>query len=70
MIYGVGIDVVDIDRIKQTLERTLSLKQKFFTETERSKSIQSLAARFAAKEAHCFFSVRDPFNLVFIQDKF
>ena len=51
MIYGVGIDVVDIDRIKQTLERTLSLKQKFFTETERSKSIQSLAAKFAAKEA-------------------
>ena len=51
MIYGVGIDVVDIDRFKQTLERTPSLKQKLFTETERTKSIQSLASRFAAKEA-------------------
>ncbi len=51
MIFGVGIDVVDIDRFKQTLERTPSLKQKLFTEAERIKSIESLAARFAAKEA-------------------
>jgi holo-[acyl-carrier protein] synthase len=51
MIIGVGIDVVDIDRFKQSLERTHGLKQKFFTEAERIKSIQSLAARFAAKEA-------------------
>jgi holo-[acyl-carrier protein] synthase len=51
MINGVGIDVVDIDRFKQALERTPSLKQKLFTEAERTKSIQSLAARFAAKEA-------------------
>ena len=51
MIHGVGIDVVDIDRFKQSLERTPSLNQKLFTEAERNKSIQSLAARFAAKEA-------------------
>jgi holo-[acyl-carrier protein] synthase len=51
MIYGVGIDVVDIDRFKQSLERTPDLKQKLFTEAERIKSIESLAARFAAKEA-------------------
>jgi holo-[acyl-carrier protein] synthase len=51
MIGGVGIDVVDIVRFKQSLERTPSLKLKLFTETERIKSIQSLAARFAAKEA-------------------
>lgn len=51
MIHGVGIDVVDIDRFKQSLERTPSLKLKLFTEAERTKSIQSLAARFAAKEA-------------------
>jgi holo-[acyl-carrier protein] synthase len=51
MIHGVGIDIVDIDRFKQSLERTPSLKQKLFTEAERTKSIQSLAARFAAKEA-------------------
>lgn len=51
MIYGVGIDVVNIDRFKQSLERTPGLKKKLFTETEGIKSIQSLAARFAAKEA-------------------
>jgi holo-[acyl-carrier protein] synthase len=51
MIRGVGIDVVDIDRFKQSLERTPGLKIKLFTEAERIKSIESLAARFAAKEA-------------------
>jgi holo-[acyl-carrier protein] synthase len=51
MIRGVGIDVVDIDRFKQSLERTPGLKPKLFTEAERINSIQSLAARFAAKEA-------------------
>jgi holo-[acyl-carrier protein] synthase len=51
MIRGVGIDVVNIDRFKQSLERTPGLKQKLFTESERIKPIQSLAARFAAKEA-------------------
>ena len=51
MIVGVGIDVVDIDRFKQSLERTPGLERKLFTQKERMKSIQSLAARFAAKEA-------------------
>ena len=51
MIVGVGIDVVDINRFKQSLERTPGLESKLFTEAERTKSIQSLAARFAAKEA-------------------
>jgi holo-[acyl-carrier protein] synthase len=51
MIVGVGIDVVDINRFKQSLERTPSLEPKLFTEAERTKSIHSLAARFAAKEA-------------------
>jgi len=51
MIIGVGIDVVDINRFEQSLERTPGLGSKMFTEAERTKSIQSLAARFAAKEA-------------------
>jgi holo-[acyl-carrier protein] synthase len=51
MIRGVGVDVVDIDRFKQSLERTPGLKIKLFTEAEGIKSIESLAARFAAKEA-------------------
>lgn len=51
MIVGVGIDVVDVDRFGQALERTPALRQRLFTETERSLGLASLAARFAAKEA-------------------
>jgi holo-[acyl-carrier protein] synthase len=51
MIVGIGIDVIDIDRFKHSLDRTPGLELKLFTEAERTKSIQSLAARFAAKEA-------------------
>ena len=51
MIDGIGIDVVDIKRFQESLERTPNLESKLFTESERGKSIQSMAARFAAKEA-------------------
>ena len=51
MIAGIGIDVVDIKRFQESLERTPNLESKLFTESERGKSIQSMAARFAAKEA-------------------
>ena len=51
MIYGIGIDVVDIERFKSSLQRTPGLLEKLFTSTEKTKSIHSLAARFAAKEA-------------------
>jgi holo-[acyl-carrier protein] synthase len=51
MIDGIGIDVVDIDRFKTSLERTPGLLEKLFTAAERTKPIASLAARFAAKEA-------------------
>ena len=51
MIEGIGIDVVDINRFKESLERTPSLLEKLFTVQEKSKPIASLAARFAAKEA-------------------
>jgi holo-[acyl-carrier protein] synthase len=51
MIEGVGIDVVNIDRFKESLERTPGLSEKLFTDSERTRNIQSLAARFAAKEA-------------------
>ena len=51
MIDGVGIDVVDIARFQESLERTHGLKDRLFTESEKSKGISSLAARFAAKEA-------------------
>lgn len=51
MIDGIGIDVVDIERFKSSLERTPGLLEKLFTPVERIKPIASLAARFAAKEA-------------------
>jgi len=51
MIDGIGIDVVDIARFQESLERTPSLREKLFTELELTHNVQSLAARFAAKEA-------------------
>jgi holo-[acyl-carrier protein] synthase len=50
-VRGVGIDVVDIGRFGEALERTPSLRVRLFTEQERSRPLASLAARFAAKEA-------------------
>ncbi|HLU27375.1 MAG TPA: holo-ACP synthase [Glycomyces sp.] len=57
MIVAVGIDVVAVDRFERVLERTPTVAEKLFTEAERStpdgrrRRTESLAARFAAKEA-------------------
>ena len=51
MIVGVGIDVVDIDRFEEALERTPGLRDRLFTPGEAVRPLASLAARFAAKEA-------------------
>ncbi len=51
MIVGVGIDVVDVARFGETLERTPGLRDRVFTPGERDLRLGSLAARFAAKEA-------------------
>ena len=52
MIIGVGIDVVDVARLARALTRTPTLAGRLFTEGERaSVRTESLAARFAAKEA-------------------
>jgi holo-[acyl-carrier protein] synthase len=51
VIIGVGIDVVDVARFAETLERTPALRERLFTDAERVLPIASLAARFAAKEA-------------------
>jgi len=51
MIDGIGIDVVDIERFAESIDRTPGLREKLFTPAESTKSIASLAARFAAKEA-------------------
>jgi holo-[acyl-carrier protein] synthase len=57
LIVGVGIDVVPVDRFSSAQDRTLQLVERLFTAAERvsgsgvPRSAESLAARFAAKEA-------------------
>ena len=57
MIVGVGVDAVPIARMRKALARTPGLAQRVFTQhelataDERASREQSLAARFAAKEA-------------------
>ena len=56
-VVGVGIDVVPVDRFAETLRRTPSLAGRLFTDAEQRTSSgsprtpESLAGRFAAKEA-------------------
>ncbi|ROQ37437.1 holo-[acyl-carrier protein] synthase [Frondihabitans sp. PhB188] len=55
-IVGIGVDVVDVGRFERSLERTPALRARLFTPTElvregEPRRIESLAARFAAKEA-------------------
>lgn len=51
MIVGVGVDIVDVARFMETLARTPNLRPRLFTPAEAVLPDQSLAARFAAKEA-------------------
>jgi holo-[acyl-carrier protein] synthase len=52
MIIGVGVDVVEVARLAAALERTPSLLGRLFTPGEQIvERVESLAARFAAKEA-------------------
>lgn len=57
MIVSVGIDVVLVSRFARAIERTPMLVERLFTASERvtssgnPRSPESLAARFAAKEA-------------------
>ena len=50
-VIGIGVDVVDIARFEQSLERTPALSARLFVDSERNLPLPSLAARFAAKEA-------------------
>jgi len=51
VIIGVGVDLVDVARFEQALQRTPGLLERLFTDGERTLPLPSLAARFAAKEA-------------------
>lgn len=50
-IWGVGVDVVDLSRFEATLERTPEIRSTLFTDAEAALSVESMAGRFAAKEA-------------------
>jgi holo-[acyl-carrier protein] synthase len=58
MIVSIGVDIVEVYRIRETLERTPRFAERVFTQIERDyceakgvSAAQSFAARFAAKEA-------------------
>jgi holo-[acyl-carrier protein] synthase len=56
-VIGIGIDLVDIERFRRSLERTPTMRARLFTEIElayvapMADPVPSLAARFAAREA-------------------
>jgi holo-[acyl-carrier protein] synthase len=57
MVAGIGIDLLEIDRLERALERRPRLAERVFTAAERdyaaarARPARHLAARFAAKEA-------------------
>lgn len=57
MIYGTGIDIIEVSRIQSVMERDIGFREKIFTpgeiaycETKKHK-YENYAARFSAKEA-------------------
>jgi holo-[acyl-carrier protein] synthase len=50
-VVGIGVDVVDVERFMESLTRTPSLRARLFTPAEAGLGPNSLAGRFAAKEA-------------------
>ena len=73
MIVSIGTDIIEVYRIRETMERTPRFSERIFTEHERAyceskgaASAQSYAARFAAKEAFakaCGTGLRAPVML-------
>jgi len=57
MIYGIGIDLIEVARVKKSIEKIGGFKEKIFTSKEisycesKSRKFEHFAARFAAKEA-------------------
>ncbi len=58
MVFGIGIDIIEIDRVKDSVEKYGDhFLRKVYTQTEldyclgKGNKYQHLAARFAAKEA-------------------
>src|SRR5256884_9239234 len=58
MIVSIGVDIIEVRRVRETIERTPRFAERVFTAAERSYcesrgavASQHYAARFAAKEA-------------------
>ena len=51
MIIGIGTDLCVVSRYKAMVERRPGIEERLLTEAERGLSVESRAARFAAKEA-------------------
>lgn len=57
MIVGIGIDIIEVERVKNKIERNSGFKEKVFSQQEiafcesKSNKAENYAARFAAKEA-------------------
>lgn len=56
-MIGIGVDVVEIERFRVSLQRTPTMRERLFTPVEleyvaaKADPVPSLAARFAAREA-------------------
>lgn len=57
MIKGVGVDIIEIERIRKAVNRRKSFVERFFNQGEISRGVenkayyQEIASKFAAKEA-------------------
>lgn len=57
MIYGTGIDIIEVERVKDQISKVIGLKEEIFTKKEigycesKKNKAQHYAARYAAKEA-------------------
>ena len=58
MIISIGVDIIEVQRVRETIERTPRFAERVFTAAERAYcesrgtvAAQHYAARFAAKEA-------------------
>ncbi len=57
MIYGIGTDIIEIDRIRKAILRNPRFIERLFTQAEmeyyekRNMNVQSIAGGFSAKEA-------------------
>lgn len=76
MIKGLGVDIIEVSRIKQSIEKNSNFKNRIFTEKEIEycekfkEPYTHYAARFAVKEA--FFKatgLKIPFNEISVVNR-